>query len=91
MDRATFEKICHHEGYLPVEERSAQPDFTAQPHTHPFSVRGLVLAGEFGLIVDGEHRRYRAGEAFSLAAECEHAESFGPEGATYLIGRKQPA
>lgn len=62
--------------------------FASKPHTHPFAVRGLVLSGEFHLTRNGETEVLRSGATFSMPAHCEHAERFGPNGATYVVARK---
>ena len=33
-------------------------------------------------------RTYRAGETFTMPKGCLHSESYGPEGAVTLFGRK---
>jgi len=91
MDHHAFETACKHDGYSDVEEKHGPPGFTSQMHTHPFAVRALVLSGEFTLNRGGEAQAFHAGGTFSLEAGCEHAESFGPAGATYLVARKHPA
>jgi quercetin dioxygenase-like cupin family protein len=39
--------------------------------------------------MDDEVRAYRVGDVFNLPANKPHAERFGPNGVTYLVGRKQ--
>ncbi len=89
MDTAAFEAALRSDGYDDIDRREGKAGFTAKPHTHPFAVRILVLAGEFTLIRGDARETYGPGQIFAMEAECEHAESFGPEGATYVIGRKR--
>ena len=91
MNAADFETGLQRAGYLDVETKQAKPDLTTQPHSHPFDVRALVLAGEVTLTSQGQSRTYRAGEIFEMAAGCEHSERHGPEGTKYLVGRKHSA
>jgi quercetin dioxygenase-like cupin family protein len=91
MNAADFETGLKRAGYLDVETKQAKPDLTTQPHSHPFDVRALVLAGEVTLTSQGQSRTYRTGEIFEMAAGCEHSERHGPEGTKYLVGRKRPA
>lgn len=92
MDTTSFEAALRADGYLEIDTRKMAPNFSAQPHTHSFDVRALMLAGELTLTYDGASRTYRAGDVFALAAGCVHAEQFGPEGATYVVGRRhQPS
>jgi quercetin dioxygenase-like cupin family protein len=60
-------------------------------HSHPFEVRALMLSGELQLTFEGRTQVCKAGDIFTMRAGCEHEERFGPAGATYLAGRKQPA
>lgn len=91
MDPSSFESRCKSEGFTDLEQRTGTPNFTSQPHTHPFDVRALVLTGEFTLNRNGVAEKYVAGESFSMEAGCVHAESFGPQGSVYLLGRKHHA
>jgi len=70
-----------------VLERSWKPGTVVETHSHPFSVRALVVQGEMWLTV-GEHtRRLRPGERFELERDVPHAERYGAEGATYWVAR----
>ena len=53
-------------------------------------MRALVLDGEITLTVSGDARTYRSGDVFTMAAGCAHAESVGPDGVRYLVGRRKP-
>ena len=58
-------------------------------HAHPFEAKALILSGELSICTATEDRSYRTGEVFHLAAGMPHSERYGPEGVTYLVGRKQ--
>jgi quercetin dioxygenase-like cupin family protein len=88
MDTSAFEASLREDGFGDAERKDGQPGFSCAPHTHPFDVRVLVLRGEFGLVRDGATQTFGAGDVFAMEAGCEHAESFGPQGASYLVGRK---
>jgi hypothetical protein len=47
-----------------------------------------VLDGEITLSFKGTSQTYRAGDVFTMAAGCEHAEQCGPAGVTYTVGRR---
>jgi quercetin dioxygenase-like cupin family protein len=70
-----------------VIERSWKPDTVVETHTHPFSVRALVVQGEMWLTVGARVQHLRAGERFELDREVPHAERYGAEGATYWVAR----
>lgn len=91
MNQAAFRSELARDGFDEAETRSMAPDLYNAPHSHPFEVRALMLAGELTLEWEDQRRTFEPGEIFVMAAGCEHTESFGPEGATYLVGRKRPA
>ena len=70
--------------------RSMEPNLVNTTHAHPFEVRALMLAGELTLRSEGKTQVCRVGDVFTMQAGCAHDEHFGPEGATYLAGRRQP-
>ncbi len=75
------------EGY-DVSTRTVEPNRENKLHAHPFEVRALMLSGEMTLRHDGHIQVCRAGDIFTMAAGCEHEEHFGPDGASYVVGRR---
>ena len=57
-------------------------------HQHPFDACALITAGDITLVVDGVSSRYRVGDIFRLPAGTPHLEAAGPQGVSYLSGRK---
>ncbi|WP_137181506.1 cupin domain-containing protein [Roseomonas sp. AR75] len=88
MDRASWEAGLARDGFAGPLDRRMEAGQAAPEHTHPFDARLLILDGAFILTCQGETRRYGPGESFELAANTPHAEACGPEGATYLVGRR---
>jgi quercetin dioxygenase-like cupin family protein len=70
--------------------REWAPGHATGEHTHPFSVRALVVRGSFVFGGPGGERRLNAGDRFELAAGEPHAETYGPEGATFWVARTTP-
>ena len=70
-----------------VIERSWKPDTIIETHTHPFSVRALVVQGEMWLTAAERTQHLRPGDRFELAANVPHAERYGMDGATYWVAR----
>ena len=70
-----------------VIERKWQPGVVLDTHTHPFSVRALVVQGEMWLTVAERTQHLRAGDRFELDANVPHAERYGADGATYWVAR----
>lgn len=91
IDRAAFETALKAEGYDEVLLREWAAGQVVPEHTHPFDVRALVLEGEFTLTCGSDARRLKAGDVFELAANVPHSESYGPQGATFLAGRRHLA
>ncbi len=57
-------------------------------HTHPFEAKALILSGDLRLRAGDEDQCYRTGQVFHLPAGTLHSEQYGPEGVTYLVGRR---
>lgn len=90
MPATTFEAFAVEQRALgcdEVIERVWKPDITVQTHTHPFSVRALVVQGEMWLTVGEQTRHLCAGERFELDEDVPHAERYGAEGATFWVAR----
>lgn len=90
MDTRTFEADLRRDGYQDIETKSQPADVHVGSHAHDFDVRALVLSGEVTLSWDGKTQTYRSGEVFTMAAGCPHTEQYGPQGYTYLVGRRRP-
>ncbi len=87
MDQQTFEAELKRDGYDMMTNTT--PGAKVNPeHSHPFDVRAMVLKGDFSLTREGETKRYKAGEIFTMPRGCLHYESYGPDGAVILLGRK---
>ena len=87
IDRARFEAELKRDGYDILTNTT--PGVKVNPeHSHPFDVRAMVLKGALTLKREGTVRTYKAGETFTMPKGCLHSESYGPEGAVTLFGRK---
>lgn len=84
-----FEHSLAAEGYGPPEVREIPAGTFNDRHAHPFAVKALMLEGELQLSCEGRTTTYRAGDVFTMAADCEHVEQFGPQTTRYLVGRRQ--
>ncbi len=91
-DFTTFKAAARGRGFNEVAEREWAANTETATHTHPFSVDALVVRGEMWLTAHGTTRHLVAGDAFQLDHSVEHAERYGPQGATYWVAlRKAPA
>ena len=91
MDTTELATSWQRDGYLEVETRQVMPNVSRAPHAHPFDARGLILAGELTLTWEGQTHTFREGETFDMPAGCMHSQQHGPEGTTFLLGRRYPA
>lgn len=83
----TFTAEARAQGFDEVLERKWPPSTVLESHTHPFSLRALVIQGEMWLTVGDDVRHLLPGDEFALDREVPHAERYGPEGATYWVAR----
>jgi quercetin dioxygenase-like cupin family protein len=87
MDRQIFETELKRDGYDVMTNTT--PGAKVNPeHSHPFDVRAMVLEGALTLTRGSDTRTYKPGEIFTMDRGCLHYESYGPEGAVVLLGRK---
>jgi quercetin dioxygenase-like cupin family protein len=57
-------------------------------HAHRFEAKALVLTGKLRILNADAEQPYHVDDIFHLPAHSPHAEHYGPEGVTYLVGRK---
>jgi len=88
-DIAGFQAELADQGFE-VATRTMDPSMELGEHSHDYDVRALVTAGEISLTVDGGTRRYGLGDQFTMVAGCPHSERVGPDGVTFIVGRRKP-
>jgi Cupin domain len=89
MNEIDFEARLRADGYMEIETKNLEEPRPAKgQHEHPFSIRGLVLAGTFIVTQDDQRTIYQPGQVFAVEQGHPHDESIGPEGARVLVGRK---
>jgi quercetin dioxygenase-like cupin family protein len=84
---AKFEAELARDGF-DVGTKTLDPSVVLDDHSHDFNVRGLVTAGDITITAGGETRRYALGERFTIAAGRVHSEIVGPDGVSFLVGRR---
>ena len=87
MDRQTFKMQLKRDGYEVMTNTTPGEKINPE-HSHPFDVRVMVVQGALTLTSDGSVRTFKSGETFTMPKGCLHSESYGPEGAVTLFGRK---
>lgn len=87
LERQNFEAELQRDGYEILTNTT--PGVKVNPeHVHPYDVKAMVLQGALTLTRDGASRTYGPSETFAMPRGCLHSESYGPEGAVVLFGRK---
>jgi quercetin dioxygenase-like cupin family protein len=89
MNKEQFLQILKESDYPEPVEVLQAPNGHLDNHAHPFAVKALVLDGFIELCINGEARRFLAGDLFQLTFEQVHSETYGPDGVRYLASRKQ--
>jgi hypothetical protein len=83
-----FEAEARAAGATEVLARDWPAHAVIEEHTHPFAVSALMVSGQLWLTCQGRTRELGPGDRFTLAHSEPHAERYGPEGATYWVGRR---
>ena len=91
MSNETFELFQARklgEGFDEVLIRHWEPDFSNEPHQHPFDTDALVAQGEFWLTIHGQTMHVMKGQCFQVPRGVTHREQYGPQGAVFWAARK---
>lgn len=88
MNITTFESGLKTDGFEQIQTKALAAETSTLEHAHPFEVRAFVTDGRISLTVAGVSSTYEKGQVFTMAANCPHAEQIGPEGVSYLVGRR---
>ena len=91
MDETGFRHALDADGFREVLTREMPPDAVLPEHTHPWDARLFVLQGEMQLERAGGSLRLRSGDHCEIARGLPHAERYGPQGTSLLIGRRYPS
>jgi quercetin dioxygenase-like cupin family protein len=88
MDREAFTESLTKDGFPEAVVVTREANTTMDVHEHSFEAKALILEGELHIRVDDTEQAYKVGDVFHLPANKPHAERYGPNGVTYLVGRK---
>jgi mannose-6-phosphate isomerase-like protein (cupin superfamily) len=88
MDEKALADRLRAEGFAHTYVWQDGPDAFYPDHTHATETAHIVLAGEMSLTMDGQTRRFAAGERCDVPAGAVHSARMGREGCRYLIGEK---
>ena len=88
MTPEEFERQARNEGYGATKRVEFAALSRSETHTHDKISFVYVVEGEFILNTAKGAARHLPGETCVLAANVEHAEEAGANGATILVARK---
>jgi len=88
MDIQTFNAQLKAEHFDEAVAVDRAVGYAMGEHQHPFDACALITAGDITLVVDGVSSHFRVGEVFRLPAGTPHLEAAGPEGVSFLSGRR---
>jgi quercetin dioxygenase-like cupin family protein len=92
MIQQLFESELQEQGYSAAVEVTRPADYYLEPHAHPFDAYALVTKGEITIVLGNGQKSnaptYRVGDVFQLLRGTLHCEYAGPQGVTYLSGRR---
>jgi quercetin dioxygenase-like cupin family protein len=88
MNRIDFEKHLKTEKFDEVADVVKPVGYAMGEHQHTFDACALITAGEITLLVGKVPTRYGVGDIFRLSAGTRHHETAGPEGVSYMVGRR---
>ena len=87
-ERGEFAARLAREGFLDTEVKTIEAGKVVGEHSHPFDVLALVLSGEATIDCGAGPRTYRPGDVVDVAADVVHTERYGPDGYSFLVGRR---
>lgn len=88
MTDQEFIASCQSDGYAEIERKRQPANFTSQMHTHPFDARVFVVEGLMTLGRRGAVETFVPGSYCDVPAGETHAEGWGPDGASVVVGRR---
>ncbi|NDD23779.1 MAG: AraC family transcriptional regulator [Betaproteobacteria bacterium] len=76
------------DGFDEIIQKEWAPNLVIEKHTHPFDARVQVATGLVKLELATGAQTFEAGQSFFIPRGTEHAEQYGPNGATFWVARK---
>lgn len=90
MSRSDFEAALGRDGY-DRSEGTIEPNTHRELHTHDVDITLYVESGTLTLQYEADRQSFGPGQTCSLPAGTLHAEHTGPDGVSYVAGRRAPA
>lgn len=87
-DRTEFQAQLVSEGFGEIVVVEREPDGYLDRHAHAWEAKALILSGEITIDAGDGPCRYLPGQIFHLQRDTPHTERYGPQGVSFLAGRK---
>jgi quercetin dioxygenase-like cupin family protein len=88
MDVSELRLTLERDGYTEILTREFAAGVVLAEHSHAWDARLHVLRGEMQLDCGDCARTLRAGDHCEVPCGALHAERYGPDGTSLLIGRR---
>ena len=88
MNIEEFKQSLADQGYSDATSVTYEPSMENEMYTHEFSESLFVLKGEFTLVTEAGSVTHLPGETCQLDVGVLHSERAGPNGTTFLVGKK---
>lgn len=88
MTEAEFRQQLKANGFPEPEILEREGNLTNDDHSHDFTACALILEGEISVITAEGTTTCRTGDTFTLTRGVVHHESYGPQGAKFLLARQ---
>lgn len=88
MEQQEFLSALTAAGFKEIVTVQREPNGSLDVHTHPFEAKALILSGAIWIRSGETEQLYEPGHVFHLAADAPHSERYGPQGVTYMVGRR---
>jgi quercetin dioxygenase-like cupin family protein len=88
MDESAFREHLARDGFDKVGVVEWEAGKASESHVHDFDVSGMLLEGAMTVKTDAAAMACQPGDIFEVAANTQHTETVGTDGARVLIGRR---
>ncbi len=88
MDIEQFKQSLLDQGYNEASSVTYEPGMENDMHTHDFSASLYVLEGEMTVVTEAGAQTHLSGDTCQVDAGTLHLERAGPDGVTFLVGKK---
>ncbi len=88
MNQSAFINEVTLEGYAEPVIVTREANGSIGDHSHRFAAKALILEGEIRIVVKNVSTSYLPGDLFQLDVGTLHQEYYGPQGVSYLVGRR---